>query len=102
MTTSQTILNLRSIFARHGYPDELVTDNGPQFASHEFSVFANAINMKHTTSSPLFSQSNGFAERSVKAVKNLLRSSPDPYEALLAYRTTPLENGYSPAQLPYS
>ena len=32
-TTSQTILHLRSIFARHGVPEELVSDNGPQFSS---------------------------------------------------------------------
>ena len=42
------------------------------------------------------------AERSVQTVKRLIRSSRDPYEALLAYHTTPLGNGYSPAQLLYS
>ena len=31
----------------------------------------------------------------------MLRSS-DRYDALLAYRTTPLENGYSPAELLFS
>ena len=99
MTTSQTILHLRSILARHGYPDELVTDNGTQFSSCEFANFAKTINMKRTTSSPLFPQLNGLAECSVKTVKHLLHSSPDSYEALLAYRATPLDNGYSPAQL---
>ena len=27
-------------FARHGISDELITDNGPQFESHEYSRFA--------------------------------------------------------------
>ena len=32
-------------------------------------------------------------------VKNLLKKSGDPYKALLAYRSTPLQMGYSPSQL---
>ena len=35
----------------------------------------------------------------VKTTQNLLTKSDDPYEALLAYRATPLENGFSPAEL---
>ena len=32
-------------------------------------------------------------------MKALLGKSEDPYSALLVYRITPLENGYSPAEL---
>lgn len=35
----------------------------------------------------------------MKTVKSLLKKSGDPYLALLAYRVTPLSNGYSPSQL---
>ena len=38
-------------------------------------------------------------ERAVKIIKCLLKKSGDHYLALLAYRSTPLECGFSPAQL---
>ena len=39
-----------------------VTDNGPQFVSSEFSVFARTWEIEHVTSSPTYAQSNGKAE----------------------------------------
>ena len=35
----------------------------------------------------------------MKTIKGLLKKSEDQYETLLAYRSTPLSNGYSPAEL---
>ena len=35
----------------------------------------------------------------MRTVKNLLEKGDDPYIALMAYRSTPLENGYSPSEL---
>ena len=74
-------------------------DNGRQFTSQEFQQFVQTNKIRHLTSNPLFPQGNGMAERTVQTVKHLMRSATDPYAALLAYRTTPLEHGYSPAQL---
>lgn len=63
------------------------------------SAFAAEYEYEHVTSSPRYPQSNGEAERTVQTTKNLLKKVADPYRALPAYRSTPLSNGFSPAQL---
>ncbi|XP_033099379.1 uncharacterized protein K02A2.6-like [Anneissia japonica] len=103
-TTSKNVINsIRSIFACHGTAIELISDNGPQFASKEFKNFATMWNFKHTTSSPHHPASNGQAENAVKIVKTMIRkvkdSGEDLHLALQVYRSTPLEHGVSPAEL---
>ena len=82
-------------FARHGIPDECVTDNGPQFVSHEYASFAREYGFTSIKSSPYHSRGNGKAESAVKIAKNIIKKSrfEDPYLALLAYRVTP-QQGY--------
>ena len=100
-TTSKSVITtLKSIFARHGVPAVLMSNNGPQFSSQEMKEFAESYSFSHVTSSPQYPQSNGLAERTVKTVKALLKDAPDPYMALLSYRTTPLAFcNLSPAEL---
>jgi len=91
--------HIKSIFVRHGIPQEVVSDNGPQYSSIEFKQFADEYGFWHTKSSPKFPQSNREAERAVQTIKNLLKKADDPYMAIMTYHTTPLSNGYSPAEL---
>ncbi|UYV71940.1 K02A2.6-like [Cordylochernes scorpioides] len=98
MTSASVIVHCKSIFARHGIPLEVRSDNGPQFGSL-FKEFAQDYGFTHVTSSPRYRQSNGFIESFVKIVKERIGKSKDPYLALLAYRATPLANGFSPAEL---
>lgn len=81
------------------HPETLISDNGPQFSGHEMKAFASDYCFEHVTSSPKYPQGNGEAERAVQTVKNLLKKAGDPYRALLAYRATPMSNGYSHAEL---
>ena len=50
--STRTIEILRSIFARNGVPEQLVSDNGPQFTSDEFQTFLKRNGIKHITSAP--------------------------------------------------
>ena len=87
------------MFARHGIPEQVLSDNGPQFAAHSFAQFAEEYGFTHITASPRYPQANGEVERAVKTVKELLKKSSDPYKTLLAYRSTAWESGLSPAEL---
>ncbi len=98
LTSSETIRALKSVFARHGIPEVVRSNNGPQNDSAEFAKFAKDWEFKHVTSSPLYAQSNGEAERAVQTAKILLQES-DPAKAFLAYRSTPLQGGKSPSEL---
>ena len=67
----QWIVACQSVhFARHGIPEKVVSDNGPQFSSDEFASFAKTRDFKHITSSPKYPQSNGLAEKYVQICKN--------------------------------
>ena len=97
------ILKLKNHFAHYGCPEQVISDNGPQFSSEEFAQFAIQGDFVHRTSSPGNSKANGKAESAVKTAKSLLRkaidANTDPYLAFLDYRNTPTQGmESSPAQ----
>ena len=76
MSSQKTIETLRSVFATHGLPQMLVTDNGPAFTSNEFREFTQKNGIKHVTSAPYHPSSNGQAEWAVQMVKQGLKRTP--------------------------
>ncbi len=51
-TAEEVIIHTKSIFARHGIPEMVVSDNGPQFALEAFRDFSKNYQFEHKTSSP--------------------------------------------------
>ena len=92
-TSSDIITHMKSIFAHHGVPESLISDNGPQYAAEVFTSFAKEYGFRHLTSSPRYPQGNGATERAVRTIKNLLEKSEDLCIVLMPYHSTPLENG---------
>jgi transposase InsO family protein len=96
--TKSTVIikHMKINIARYGIMETLVTDNGPQFASAEFSSFTKKYGINHVTSSPTHPQSNGLAEEGVRQVKDLMkrcqRSGDDFFLSLLDLRNTPRDD----------
>ncbi|UYV69371.1 K02A2.6-like [Cordylochernes scorpioides] len=102
LSSEAVVDHCKAIFARHGIPDIVISDNGPQFrpsTTSAFTKYASEVGFRHITSSPKHPQSNGQAEAAVKIVKNLMKKNKDPVLALMEYRATPLANGLSTAEL---
>jgi hypothetical protein len=65
-TSKATIERLRSVFAVHGLPERIVTNNGLQFTSQGFAEFLERNGMVHVRLAPYHPSSNGLAERAVQ------------------------------------
>ena len=102
LTTSAVVKVLLSWFQDFGFPATIRSDGGPQFRT-EFEDFCAKHCIKKETSSAYYPQSNGLAENAVKQMKRLLVKVNGNFasfkDALLQWRNTPREDGYSPAQL---
>ena len=71
-TVTKTIDELRCLFSRWGTPEQIVSDNGPQFKSNEFKQFSSENGITHLTTAPYFPATNGQAERFVQTIKKAL------------------------------
>jgi hypothetical protein len=45
--TKHVLQAMREVFANLGIPDYIISDNGPQFVSHEFAMFCKRNGIKH-------------------------------------------------------
>ncbi|XP_055623051.1 uncharacterized protein K02A2.6-like [Toxorhynchites rutilus septentrionalis] len=106
-TKTPTIIQIcKRHFARHGVPEIIVTDNGPQFNNEEWCDFGKVWGFEHVTSAPYHAQGNGKSESAIKSMKQLYRkcskSGTDFWKALSQHRNTPNAIGSSPNQRLFS
>ena len=89
---------LRRYFTTFGVPEEVSSDGGPPYNSHDFDTFLRSWGIKHRSSSAYFAQSNGRAESAVKSMKRILTTNISPSgslntdaasKTLLLHRNTP-------------
>ena len=69
---NMTVEELCKLFASYGLPEQIVTDNGPQFIAEEFTAFTKANGIKHIKSAPC---TNGAVERLVQVFKKSMKAS---------------------------
>ena len=100
--------HLLNWFSTFGVPEEIATDGGPPFNSHEFDAFLRKWNIDRRLSSAHYPQSNGRAEAAVKSIKRILTGNiskttgqvdtDEAARAIMGHRNTPnQETGLSPA-----
>uniref|UniRef100_A0A8C6LCP7 Integrase catalytic domain-containing protein n=1 Tax=Nothobranchius furzeri TaxID=105023 RepID=A0A8C6LCP7_NOTFU len=95
---------METCMSMFGRPDEILTDNGPQYTGQPFQDITKSWGRKHITSSPHNAKSNGFAERHVRhiksTVKKVLEHGGNLQVVLLQIRATPIDSKLpSPAEL---
>ncbi len=96
-TSTKTIEVLRTLFSRYGLPEQVVSDNGPQFTSDEFAQFMKSNGVKHIRTALYHPSSNGQAERFVQTFERAMKAgerdepslSARLSQFLLTYRSTP-------------
>jgi hypothetical protein len=96
-TSSKTIVELRKLFSAYGLPEQIVSDNGPQFVAEEFATFLKLNGIRHIRCSPYHPSSNGGAERFIQTFKQAMKAgatstplfSQRLSSFLLTYRATP-------------
>jgi hypothetical protein len=107
-TAEKTVEALREIFARHGLPSTISSDNGPQFQSDIFRDFMETMGIVHHRVTPRWPQANGEVERQnrslVKRMKIAQAEGKNWKNAILvyvaAYRgTLQATTGKSPAEV---
>ena len=104
MTAQHVIGHLKVIFSENGWPDTIVSDNGPCYMAEAFTKTMQEYRVNHITSSSHNPQSNGLAEKFMQTVKSLFfearEEGADLYKVLMIYCNMPLtSNLHSPIQI---
>ena len=104
MTAQHIADHIKHIFAEYGWPDTIVSDNGPCYTSEIFKELMKEYQVNHITSLPHYPQSSSLAEKYVQIIKNLFykakEEGQDLHKCLMIYRNTPLSSHLqSPMQI---
>ena len=93
---SVVILKLDKIFATHGIPSTVKTDNGPPFNGEGYSRYLTTLGITPKFSTPLWPQGNAEAERFMQPLGKTLKNS-ESRKSSMAARTSQV-----PATIPHN
>ncbi len=104
---TKTVEVLRQLFSSYGLPEQVVSDNGPQFVSEEFHQFMQGNGICHIRCAPYHPASNGLVERFVRTFKEAMKAGKNDglslshrlANFLLSYRTAPHATQQTPCSL---
>ena len=105
---SKVISSLEEIFARHGLPESLTSDNGPQFVATEFTEYMEQQGIRHHRVTAKWPQANGEVEHQNSSLLKRLQIAHAEKKDwkkelnvyLAAYRSLPHSTtGVSPCEL---
>ena len=96
-TSKEMIKELRTVFARWGIPDRMLSGNGRQFTSEEFGMFCEELGIDLRHSTPYWPRVNGEVETQNRSLKKILQISylnktdwvRDLLDRLMMQRNTP-------------
>jgi len=74
-TAAATATELRRLFSCYGLPEQLVSDNRPQFAADEFQSFLKSNGVKQIRCAPYHPSSNGAVEHFVQTFKKAMQAT---------------------------
>ena len=103
MTGQHVASQCKFIFSEYGWPETLISNNGPCYTSEAFTSLMKDYNVNHMTGSPQYPQSNGLAEKFVQIVKSVFYKAKEEgkelFKCLMIYCNTSLTSSLkSPMQ----
>ena len=88
------------IFSEYGWPETLISDNGPCYTAEVLTNLMKEYSVSHITSSPHYSQSNGLVEKYVQIGMNVFYKAKEEvknlFKCLMVYYNTPLSSSLQP------
>ena len=73
LSSSEISKHFKLICSLFGRPNTIISDNGPQFVGPHFKQFIQDWDIERITSSSRYPKANGFAERMVGTVKDIIK-----------------------------
>ena len=104
MTGQHITTHWKQVSSEYGWPQTLISDNGPCYRVAAFTNMMKEYGVNHITSSPHYPQSNGLAEKYMQIIKNLFHKAKDEgkdmFKCVKIYFNDPLSSSLqSPMQI---